>query len=356
MADGTLGAEEEIYTGLADGTVVGLSEVLAHRWPDRYHTEPDHRNVEQVSRIHPDPESLLAELQQARARLRADLATLGPYTLIPGSTLALDPPDRFEITDPANPYYVYIRDHYGARVVTTSQHLHLGIDDPWQRMRAWRALRCEAWMFLALSAASPFLAGAATGWHSTRWHLFPGTPERVPFFQDPAHFAAWVEARLSEGVMYNRRHLWLAVRPNGPESPHRLDRIELRICDQSWDLRVLADLAWLLRALVERLLADPDRDPLQRGNDQEAWHQLIAVNQAAVARSSLQAEVIDPWSGIRQPAAELIFRRLAELPLPAPVSNRLHHLVAHGNQAQRWLVRLAQGRTVRQVVVEAMQE
>ena len=31
--------------------------------------------------------------------------------------------------------------------------------------------------------------------------------------------------------MRNERHLWTSVRPNGPDRPHSLNRLELRICD-----------------------------------------------------------------------------------------------------------------------------
>jgi predicted glutamate--cysteine ligase len=225
------GFEVEMYTGTPNGDVVGLSDKIVASL-DNFVREPDSRNVEYITPPLNDYEQLLCCLLRPRLQLRNYLKQLGDYTLIPGSTLSLGGSDRFCRSDPGNRYHDYIEQTYGTKVVTASIHINVGISDPELLMRACRLIRVEAPLFLALSAASPFLDGIATGYHSTRWGLFPQTPKRVPLFASHAHHIEWVEEQLAAGTMQNVRHLWSSVRPNGNNRPHDLNRLELRIGDR----------------------------------------------------------------------------------------------------------------------------
>ncbi len=350
----TKGVEEEVYTGTADGTVIGLSHLLAERDPI-YETEPDSRNVEYRTGVHRCYASLARQLLERRGRLRADIAAIGPYTLIPGGALALAPLEAFHISKPDNAYYRWIERNYGSRVVTAGVHFNLGITDVPQLLRAWRVLRLEAWMFLACTAASPFLAGRLTGHHSTRWHRFPRTPARVPFLADADAFKRWVCHRLSDGQMQSHRHLWLAARPNGPASPCLVDRLELRICDQIWEPDLLVAMQAFYEALVQTILADPACDPLSSDPDAD-WCALQAANEAAVARNSLTATVVDWRSGRELNATALIAERLAQLrPLAADRGFAewlapIERVLSEGNTAQQWLALHDRGMGVAAIV------
>jgi predicted glutamate--cysteine ligase len=115
---------------------------------------------------------------------------LGHYTIIPGSTLSTGDVKQFHRSDPSNPYHSYIEQTYGTTVVTASVHINVGIADPETLMRACRLVRVEAPLYLALSAASPFLGEQVTGFHSTRWGMFPKTPPQVPLFESHDHYIA----------------------------------------------------------------------------------------------------------------------------------------------------------------------
>ncbi|MFM7325745.1 MAG: glutamate-cysteine ligase family protein, partial [Nodosilinea sp.] len=97
------GFEIEIYTGTPDGDIVGLSDLIVADL-NGFVREPDSRNVEYTTPPLCQYEKLLCELVRPRHELRRYLKTLGNYTLIPGSTLALGPTDRFFRSDPGNPY------------------------------------------------------------------------------------------------------------------------------------------------------------------------------------------------------------------------------------------------------------
>ena len=356
----TKGIEEEVYTGTWEGDVVGLSHRVAAALPG-FTTEPDARNVEFTTDPYRDYEVLLSRLMTKRCQLRKYLREIGEYTLIPGSTIPLGDTREFHISDPKNPYYVFIRDTYGTNVVTASHHVNVGIEDPETLFRAYRVLRAEASMFLALTAASPFLAGQVTGFHSSRWGLFPKTPRSVPFFANHEEFVAFVEARLADGVMYNPRHLWIAARPNGMASPYNLNRLELRICERTSCPRLLLAVTAFLESRVWQVIEDAGIDPLRRATSEEL-ESMAGANEAAVSRESLDATVTDWSTGRALRARDWVLERFAAQEATAKEHGLTQFLgpvaetAEEGNQAQRWLALVDKGWTPRRVIVDAVAE
>ena len=220
------GFEIEMYTGTPQGDIVGLSDKITASMPG-FVREPDSRNVEYITAPLYDYDQLLCALVRPRVELRKYLQELGDYTLIPGSTLSLGGSDRFFRSDPTSSYHDYIEQTYGTKVVTASVHINVGISDPEVLMRALRVIRLEAPLYLAMSASSPFIDGKTTGYHSTRWGVFPQTPSFVPLFESHAHHIEWVENQIAAGTMQNVRHLWVSVRPNGDRRPYDLNRFRI---------------------------------------------------------------------------------------------------------------------------------
>ncbi|WP_338038169.1 glutamate--cysteine ligase [Neosynechococcus sphagnicola] len=289
------GFEVEMYTGTPQGDIVGLSDQIVAAL-DGFVREPDSRNVEYTTAPLCNYERLLCALVSPRRRLRKYLHRLGDFTILPGSTLSLGDSHKFHRSDPGNAYHTYIEQTYGTRVVTASIHINIGISDPDVLMRACRLVRVEAPLYLALSASSPFLDGAVTGYHSTRWGLFPATPTHVPLFESHAHFIQWTHEQLAAGTMQNVRHLWSSVRPNGDRRPYNLNRLELRICDLMVDPLALLAVTALLEARLWMLLQDPLLDPLTASSLPTATRgedllDITQANEAAVARQSLDAEL-----------------------------------------------------------------
>lgn len=354
------GLEEEVYTGSQNGDVIGLSARIAADLAG-FSTEPDARNVEYTTAPYREYDILIARLMAKRCRLRRYLDELDSLTLVPGSTLSLAPDEEFVLSNPNNPYYVYIRDTYGTQVVTASTHINLGIEDPNELLRACRVLRCEASLYLALTAASPFLKGELTGSHSTRWALFPKTPKSAPFFTDHGHFIQWMEKQLETGAMRNPRHLWLAIRANGPATPHDLNRLELRICDRISTPQMLGAITALFEARVWQVLENPELDPLSEHSDAEL-RALADRNEDSVAHSSLEAEVTDWRTGKTLLASELIRDHLASALETAQAHGFEEQLepiwgvIENGNPAQRWIRSCEHGRTPREVLTAEIRE
>lgn len=354
------GLEIEMYTGTPQGEIVGLSERIV-RDLDGFVREPDSRNVEYTTAPLCCYDRLLCAILRPRQQLRQYLQRSGNYTLIPGSTLSLGGSDRFYRSDGNNPYHGYIERTYGTAVVTASVHINIGIDDPETLMRACRLVRVEAPLYLALSASSPFLDGKVTGYHSSRWQIFPKTPAWVPLFESHAHFIRWTEDQLAAGTMQNVRHLWASVRPNGDCRPYHLNRLELRICDLIANPISLLAVVALLEARLSQLLEDPRLDPLQQAARPEDLLALTEANEAAAAHLSLDAELQHWQDGRKLLARSWIEEIYQEV---WPIAKRrgfscflspVKKILAEGNLAQQWLEQSALGLDVSAIVIQAIQ-
>jgi predicted glutamate--cysteine ligase len=354
------GFEIEMYTGTPQGEIVGLSDKIVGVI-DGFVREPDSRNVEYTTKPLLNYEQLLCALLSPRRNLRNYIKRLGDYTLIPGSTLSLGDSDRFFRSDPTNPYHDYIEQTYGTNVVTASVHINIGISDPELLMRACRVIRMEAPLFLALSASSPFLDSQATGYHSTRWAMFPQTPTHVPLFVSHAHHIQWVEAQLATGTMQNVRHLWSSVRPNGDRRPYDLNRLELRICDLVTDPIALLAITALLEARLLQIMEDPRIDPLTQSTltPAELIH-LTASNEAAAATASLDAQLRHWQDGRIILARDWIAQLYQEVWAIAKQQgfscflSPLHKILLAGNEAQQWLQLHKVGFDTQRVITQAM--
>ncbi|MBV6624234.1 MAG: glutamate--cysteine ligase [Rivularia sp. (in: Bacteria)] len=354
------GFEIEMYTGTPQGDIIGLSDKITAAL-DGFMREPDSRNVEYVTAPFYDYERLLCGLLCPRLKLRKYLQKLGNYTLIPGSTLSLGGSEKFFRSDPNNPYHGYIENTYGTKVVTASVHINVGISDPEVLMRACRVIRLEAPLYLALSASSPFLDGKATGYHSTRWGVFPQTPSFVPLFESHAHHIRWTQEQLAQGTMQNVRHLWTSVRPNGDRRPYDLNRLELRICDLVTDPITLLAITALLEVRLLQVINNPKLDPLVKSSFSPA--ELVGItaqNEANCASNSLDADLTHWVDGRTIKAAEWI----NELYEPAVGIAKqqgfgcfilpLQKILREGNQAQKWLQLHRLGVSSRNVISQAI--
>lgn len=360
------GFEVEMYTGTPQGDIVGLSDKIVAK-VEGFVREPDSRNVEYTTAPLCSYDRLLCALVKPRLKLRNYLSTLGDYTIIPGSTLSLGNSNLFDRSDPNNPYHTYIEQTYGAKVVTTSIHINVGITDSELLMRAIRLIRMEAPLYLALSASSPFLDGQVTGFHSTRWATFPKTPTYVPLFESHSHYIQWTEEQIAAGMMQNVRHLWCSVRPNGDRRPYNLNRLELRICDFVDNPIMQLALVALLEARLWQLFDDPSLDPLEKSNfpatnRSEDLVNLADNNEIAVAHHSLEAQVCH-WEDGRTISARNWIEEIYQQVLPYAKErgfscflSPIKKVLREGNTAQKWLKQYESSFDTRSVIKAAIEE
>nr|WP_320676060.1 glutamate--cysteine ligase [Prochlorococcus sp. MIT 1300] len=354
------GFEVELFTGSPNGQNVGVAVEVTRDLHD-FVKEPDHRNIEYITSPIKDYALLSEALLAPRRRLREWLS-LKNLTILPGSTLSLGDSERFERSDPVNPYHDLIEATYGTRVVTASIHINLGIEDLSVLFAALRLVRCEAALFLALSASSPFLNGLSTGMHSQRWVQFPLTPLNVPLFANHGHYVSWVEEQLETGNMTNERHFWTSVRPNGPKRPYQLNRLELRICDLITDTNVLLAVTALLELRVLSIVRSPNlNDPFLASQlDKYELAELSNKNDVAAAEASLNSTLHhwrDGSSIVCREWLDQILEEVTPLAVEMGLSDQLkplYSVITHGNQAMQWLEAYSTGQSVEAVLQKSI--
>ena len=356
------GFEVELFTGTFAGKNVGVASEITKDLSD-FVKEPDQRNLEYIT----IPDQRYAVLKHAlllpRLKLRKWLNCKN-LTILPGSTLSLGDANNFERSDAENSYHAFIEKNYGTKVVTASIHINLGIENLSLLFSALRLVRCEASLFLALSASSPFLGGNVSGAHSQRWVQFPKTPSNVPIFLDHAHYVKWVEEQLMQGNMQNERHLWTSVRPNGPERPHVLNRLELRICDLVGNVDLLLAITALLELRIINLQNNITKyDPLEASNQTPKDLALLAdENDLIAAKSSLDSNLSHWKSGkqinCRDWINELVLdvtplaKELDMFDLLQPIESVLRN----GNQSMIWLNSYSKGTSIQSLLQDGISE
>ncbi len=356
------GFEVELFTGTFAGANVGVASTLTEDLLD-FVKEPDQRNIEYIT----VPDKRYSVLKDAlllpRQKLRKWLCSK-ELTILPGSTLSLGNTKVFERSDAQNSYHSFIEKNYGTNVVTASIHINLGIENLALLFSALRLVRCEASIFLALSASSPFLAGKATGVHSQRWVQFPKTPLNVPMFLDHAHYVKWVEEQLGHGNMHNERHLWTSVRPNGPDRPHVLNRLELRICDLVCNIDLLLAITALLELRIINLKNNIKKyDPIESSSQTQTELAFLSdENDLNVAKFSLDAHLSHWRNGnqikCRDWIKELLLdvtplaKELNMFDLLQPIESVLHH----GNQSMIWLDSYSKGASIQSLLQKGIGE
>ena len=356
------GFEVELFTGTYAGENVGVASAITEELSE-FVKEPDQRNLEYIT----VPDQRYAVLKHAlllpRQKLRKWL-DFQKLTILPGSTLSLGNTKIFERSDLENSYHSFIEKNYGTNVVTASIHINLGIENLSLLFSALRLVRCEASLFLALSASSPFLEGQATGAHSQRWVQFPKTPSKVPMFVNHAHYVAWVEEQLSQGSMQNERHLWTSVRPNGPERPHVLNRLELRICDLVADVDLLLAITALLELRIINLKNNMKKfDPIEASSKtQEELALLADENDLIAAQSSLDANLFHWKNGKQIKCRDWINELLLDVtPLAKELDmfellQPIETVLTNGNQSMMWLDSYSKGVSIQTLLQQGIGE
>ena len=355
------GFEVELFTG-SQNKHVGVSDDIEKTFSN-FVKEPDNRNVEYITKPEKDYKVISQNLLEPRINLRKWL-NKRDLTIIPSSTLCFKHDNQFQRSDKNNVYHQFIQDKYGISIATSSVHINLGIDDLDKLFAAIRLVRCEASMYLSLSASSPFLNNKLTNNHSQRWIQFPKTPYKVPFFNNHHNYIKWIENNIHNGNMQNIRHFWSSIRPNGPKRPNVLDRLELRICDYVSDIDLLLSITALLELRVIYLFENMKTlDPLITSEfSMDKLAKLCDQNEIKVAKNSLDAELIHWRDGKNVICREWIRSTLKDLSLTAEKLNMkyllkpIYKVLEEGNQSMKWIKQYKEGLSIEEIMKYAVQD
>ena len=179
-------------------------------------------------------------------------------------------------------------------------HVHVGMPSAED---CWRCLDAVVpWLpvVLALSANSPWYAGALTGMASNRAPVLAELPRAgaPPAFATYAEWESWVERLARLGVTEDYTRIWWDVRPHP-----KLGTLEVRIPDQPTDVHLSAAFTALLQALCATALdGGLPRDESALGDRGRADY---AQNRWSAARFGPRAKFLHPNGGSYVAAAEL---------------------------------------------------
>ncbi len=355
------GFEVELFTGSVNSHI-GVSSAIEEKFSN-FVKEPDNRNVEYITTPEKDYKAIYEKLLTPRRNLRKWL-NKRDLTIIPSSTLCFKHNSQFQRSDINNVYHQFIEDNYGISIATSSVHINIGIDNLDKLFAAIRLARCEAALFLSISASSPFLNNQITNNHSQRWMQFPKTPNDVPFFIDHENYINWIEENIANGKMQNIRHFWSSIRPNGPKRPLVLDRLELRVCDFVSDINLLIGITALLELRILSLFEDLESlDPLVSSNF--SIYELAKIcdqNEIKAAKNSLNAELIHWKDGKKVICREWIKNLLSDLSTTAEklnmtdLLNPIYRVLEEGNQSIKWLRQHERGFSIEEIMKNAIDD
>ena len=302
----TLGVEEEYLLLDAAGLPVARSTAVlttAGRSPRRGDAELQHELLEVQAEVATSVCTELAEVEEQLLDLRATLARAASAhdcRLAPIGAAPLHPNDD-EVVVADKPRYRDMLLQAPALVeeqFINGMHVHVGVSDREEGVRALAGLRVWLPVVLALSANSPFWRGRDSGFASFRAVHFARWPAEgpTPVIASAQDYEARVETLLATGAVRDRGQLYWHARLS-----EHVPTVEIRVADVQLEPASAVVLAGVIRALVATALASPPPAPA----DQVPVDVLRAATWTA-ARHGLDGDLVDPLSGRARPAAQVV--------------------------------------------------
>ena len=254
--------------------------------------------VELNTNICRDVPEAAAELAMLRVEARRRAAEAG-LALAAAGTWPTAVSEEQPITP--DPGYLEFVEHAGSaarRQYCSGLHVHVGVASPDECLDRLEAVLPWLPVVLAVTANSPYAAGAETGLASTRAELLTLLPRSgaPPLFASYTEWERFAERLVELGLADEITRIWWDVRPHP-----RFGTLEVRMPDQPTRLDVTAAVATLVQALVAGASAG---SPADRG--------LYAQNRWAALRFGAAARLVHPGGERLASVAELL-DELAEL-------------------------------------------
>ncbi len=297
----TLGVEEEVM--LVDPIHWGLAqqiETVLPRLPaghsDHYAGETHQSALELQTRVHEDVAGAMAQLAELRNHLDDTLEPIKLQAACAGThPFAVWQETRVSTDERYKEVYGSMRE-LARREPTFALHVHVGVADPEDAIRAYNRMRVHVPLLLALSANSPFWQGRDTGLASARTPLFQAFPRvGIPRpFRDYADYCERVDLLVRTDAVPEPTFLWWDVRPQP-----KFGTVELRIMDAQTHLHQSAGLVALTQCLV-RLEVEEGLVSEEAIDERE----VLTENRFIAARDGMDAELIDSGLGERVPLRE----------------------------------------------------
>ncbi len=304
MAAETLGVEEEYQlidaaTGALRPANQAVLDAARPAMGEAVHPELMRSQVEVSTPVCRSLDQVEEELRALRRRLNAAAARCGCRLGAAGS----HPTARWEAEEVTpRPRYLAMADDFQQMARETlifGCHVHVGVDDPDQRIDIMGRIRPWLPTLLALSANSPFWGGRDTGYASYRTVVFRRWPTTgMPAsFADDAEYQRTVKALVAAGAIEDATHLYWDVRPSA-----RFPTLEVRIAD----VCLTVDAAVTVAGLVAAMVATARQQAEGGGSRDDTRRELLEAAVWRAARHGLTEQLIDVEQGALRPAPEVV--------------------------------------------------
>jgi len=278
---------------LNPGCLALLDELAQHDVREHFVKEATLATVEFNSSVHRRASEMTEEVKQlvgvARDAARAigiDLRGGGTHLAQFWNERVMAPTDRAQVLEQRFGYLP-------KRFSTYGMHVHVGMPDSESAIRVANVLQGISPLFIALSAASPFLQLSDTGFASSRALeplVYPhGGP--MPFMHSWQDLLDELQAIYANGLAYGLKDLYWDVRPK-PE----FGTVEVRVFDTPLRLEKAVHLAGLTRNLAGLALSGHLR------LDAPPTASAMRVSRFMACRDGLDAHLYDPMRQIWLPA------------------------------------------------------
>lgn len=243
-------------------------------------------------------EEIRASVQRAAFQVGAAISGGGAHPFQKWNEQRIYPKERYR--ESAKKY------GYLAKLFTVfGMHVHIGIPDADEAIRICAWLTQRAPLFIALSANSPCWQGEDSGFCSARSNVVGAFPMSGTL---PSHIRSWRDfeghfgALAGHGIVNSIKDFYWDVRPK-PE----YGTIELRVLDTPLHPAYAAALACYARELCVEMADTKGQWPTDDSRELYAWNRFNA------AKDGVDADWIDPSTGLRRPVRQVVRDDLARL-------------------------------------------
>jgi glutamate---cysteine ligase / carboxylate-amine ligase len=285
----SLGLEEEIMIldaethGLSPGVKSLVEWAEGRELPGVLKMELLASMVELATGVCDSPQQALGHLRELR-QAASEAAEANGLRIAAAGTHPFSIPVEQDIApDPRYREFVEYAGVSARRQAVCGLHVHIGMPDAEQCMRALEGVLPWLPLVLALSANSPYLVGEETGLASARAEVLAQLPRAAapPVFVTYANWEAFVERYVTLGLADGYTRFWWDARPHP-----KFGTLEIRAPDQPTAVELSAAFAALLQALAKTAVEGPPPAPADRGD--------YAQNRWAALRFGPRAELIHP--------------------------------------------------------------
>ena len=242
-------------------------------------------------------EELSRQLRAVRATAAAAAGDVGvALAALATSPLSVDP------TVTPSPRYAEMARRFcmtASQQLTCGCHVHVAIDSPEEGVAALDRIRPWLAPVLALSANSPFWAGADSGYSSYRAQVWQRWPTAGPYgvFGSAEEYRRLVETVLGTGTVLDEGMLYFDARLS-----YHCPTVEVRVADVCREPDDAVLVAALVRALVEtsvqRWQAGEPPDPVRP--------EVLGLASWRASRSGVEGELVDPRTWRPAPARDVL--------------------------------------------------